>query len=65
MPRALVFLSFDMHRLAAKGIPPGDTNWVAQFPMIFFVFSWCERLGRGSCNANVIGMIDCYQKICN
>ncbi|QCD83424.1 hypothetical protein DEO72_LG2g3768 [Vigna unguiculata] len=47
MPRALVFLSFDMHRLAAKGIPPGDTNWVAQFPMIFFVFSWCERLGRG------------------
>ena len=46
MPRALVFLSFDMHRLAAKGSPPGDTNWVAQFPLIFGYFRGVRGLGE-------------------
>jgi len=40
------FLSFDMHRLAAKGSPPGDTNWVAQFPLIFGYFRGVRGLGE-------------------
>jgi len=31
-----------MHCLAAKGSLPGDTNWFAQFLLIFFILVVCE-----------------------
>ncbi|QCD96394.1 hypothetical protein DEO72_LG6g1096 [Vigna unguiculata] len=35
-----------MHRLAAKGSPPGDTNWVTQFLLILGIFVVCEVRGE-------------------
>jgi len=57
MPPALIFLGFDMHRLATKGSPPGDANWVTQFLLIFGIFVVCEVWGKSG-DSNITDLID-------
>ena len=52
------FLGFDMHRLAAKGSPPGDTNWVTQFLLILGIFVVCEVRGESG-DLNITYLMDC------
>ena len=52
------FLGFDMHRLAAKGSPLGDTNWVTQFLLILGIFVMCEVRGESG-DLNITDLMDC------
>jgi len=47
-----------MHRLAAKGSPPGDTNWVTQFLLILGIFVVCEVRGESG-DLNITDLMDC------
>jgi len=55
----VLFLGSAMHCLAAKGSPPGDTYWVAQFLLIFLILVVCKAWEE-YWDSNGVGMMD-YQ----